>query len=462
MRHRPSITVQDVKYVRRLLMKERHFPQSWFQSTENGHCGVHFRSDGKPDSVEGCPKCERFVFEKLNDALCDGRWGKKLDFRKNKSGRKIYFFKKRRRVGKILDKLIARKIKNAFRLRVMDRDSAIFQLCDALQLSPRGKRNVEGSAVLRCDIRSFFESVDQTHVIQLLRTNPALDEYVLDYLEEIWEESNKRNSGSTKGLPTGLATSNVLAELVMRNVDLKFLAHEAISAYVRYVDDIVIVCKQDTYETVKTLFRQELSLLGLSLNDAKTVDIANGNSQRQFDYLGYRFSLTERWELLPLDISHDKCERYLREIQRFADCVRKDSKLTAYDLAMSYAGLLYPANIRPKRASACPSNRQKTGLAISAAMCLNQSFFQKQLIKHDCLISSRSHYCAPENIKSICDAARSELFACYSSTKRCLNQADRKFVRLVLRSLTCDGHIITMPAIDLPKRAGQVRAKGKL
>ena len=115
---------------------------------------------------------------------------------------------------------------------------------------------------MKCDIRKFFASIDQTVLIAILRKR-IKDENLIWLLENI---ISSFNSGQPKvGLPLGNLTSQLLANVYMNELD-QFIKHKLeIKFYIRYADDFVVLSENKNYlvslvEPIKEFLGEELKL----------------------------------------------------------------------------------------------------------------------------------------------------------------------------------------------------------
>lgn len=144
---------------------------------------------------------------------------------------------------------------------------------------------------IKIDIKNFFGSIDhrlllkkigtkirKKEIIDLINgsiTNPTVNQY-----------HRKRNTvkKNKEGVPQGVPIANVLAEIYMKDIDVKFRSSSTFS-YFRYVDDIIIFCKNSDSEKIKSDITSYIENdLKLSVNPDKTYpgEIKNG-----FSFLGY-------------------------------------------------------------------------------------------------------------------------------------------------------------------------------
>jgi RNA-directed DNA polymerase len=98
------------------------------------------------------------------------------------------------------------------------------------------KNNTRTCWILKCDIRKFFASVDQTVLQEILRTYIA-DEETLWLLGRVIESFSSGETG--RGLPLGNLTSQLLVNVYMNEFD-QFAKHNLKARhYLRYADDFV-------------------------------------------------------------------------------------------------------------------------------------------------------------------------------------------------------------------------------
>lgn len=142
--------------------------------------------------------------------------------------------------------------------------------------------------VVDADIRSFFDNVD--HTLLLERFGQLCDDKELANLIHVWltaeihDGINPRMKNSI-GLPQGCPISPVLANLYLDKFDEQ-IEQEGFKL-VRFADDFLILCKtKPKAEAALRLSEELLAELKLNLNDKKTriTTFSEG-----FKYLGYLF-----------------------------------------------------------------------------------------------------------------------------------------------------------------------------
>lgn len=94
--------------------------------------------------------------------------------------------------------------------------------------------------VLKCDIRKFFASVDQSTLLTILQKK-IVDRDILYLLQNIIQSFNSGMVG--KGLPLGNLTSQLLVNIYMNEFDQYVKQTLRQKYYIRYADDFVFVAR---------------------------------------------------------------------------------------------------------------------------------------------------------------------------------------------------------------------------
>ncbi|HXF44164.1 MAG TPA: reverse transcriptase/maturase family protein [Candidatus Paceibacterota bacterium] len=108
------------------------------------------------------------------------------------------------------------------------------------KLSKNHRRNI---FALKCDIKKFFDSIDQQILIRLIERKIQNADSLLLIKKII--DSFEKSSG--KGLPLGNVTSQLFANIYLNELD-QFLKQELkVKYYMRYCDDFVILGESRGY-----------------------------------------------------------------------------------------------------------------------------------------------------------------------------------------------------------------------
>jgi retron-type reverse transcriptase len=145
------------------------------------------------------------------------------------------------------------------------------------------KNNTKQVWVLKCDIRKFFDSIDQKILLDILDLYIE-DKEIMNLLRKIIGSFHKNTVGV--GLPLGNLTSQIFVNIYM-NVFDQFMKHKLKAKYyIRYSDDFVILSDDKEWlETILVEIRIFLDTkLKLSLHPNK-VFISTFSSG--IDFLGW-------------------------------------------------------------------------------------------------------------------------------------------------------------------------------
>lgn len=178
--------------------------------------------------------------------------------------------------------------------------------------------------VLKCDVRKFFASIDQSILLQILEKHIP-DQDILNLLSEIIGSFYTEEG---KGLPLGNLTSQLLVNVYMNEFD-QFMKHQVKAKYyIRYADDFVIF-SQDK-EWLKVVLLQIHAFLEFRLHlrlhpDKVSIEtVASG-----VDFLGW---------------VHFSSHRVLRTVTKRRMFRNIDEKNWKKETVQSYLGMLKHGN----------------------------------------------------------------------------------------------------------------------
>lgn len=144
--------------------------------------------------------------------------------------------------------------------------------------------------IVRLDVRHFYESIDRQHILAKLIDDARLSYHSLMLLKSLF---NDPTIAAGTGLPRGLGISAVLSELYMKYFDLDFKKIEGVYYYARFVDDIIVFCSSEASKEIAWKYAgDELTKIGLQLNEEKSYSLNPNQHGAEFTYLGYTFKKT--------------------------------------------------------------------------------------------------------------------------------------------------------------------------
>ncbi|MDD2934784.1 MAG: reverse transcriptase domain-containing protein [Methylotenera sp.] len=148
------------------------------------------------------------------------------------------------------------------------------------------------NSFIKIDLSAFYTSIEQDILIKVLKRKirkPEILNLITAAIQTPTVAVGKRTKKpNVNGVPQGLAISNILAEIFISDFDKKMLNLPNIY-YQRYVDDILILCNNDTIDQIANIAYEELKKLNLKPHPLDGVDSKShkGDLNKSFDYLGY-------------------------------------------------------------------------------------------------------------------------------------------------------------------------------
>lgn len=147
---------------------------------------------------------------------------------------------------------------------------------------------------IKLDVSNFYPSIIHSELRSRLKRR-IKEEGILEVIESAISSptvsvSKPSDERVERGVPQGLAISNVLAAIYLINIDRYMNAYQNISYY-RYVDDVLIFCKHKDAEEISSDVISKFRKIGLKIHDPVEVPEKSsiGRINNRFDYLGYQF-----------------------------------------------------------------------------------------------------------------------------------------------------------------------------
>lgn len=163
------------------------------------------------------------------------------------------------------------------------------------------QKNIDAyECYLKIDISDFYGNI--SHDLLLKKLEEKISSGMLNMISKALKTPTGNDNKNEKGLPQGISISNILSHIFLSELDEKYSQKKDI-LYCRYVDDILIFCKNEQLQLIKTEIIQELKgPYKLIINSDKTKYGQLNSLTRDcpLTYLGYTFFYTRN----PLQGTH--------------------------------------------------------------------------------------------------------------------------------------------------------------
>lgn len=150
------------------------------------------------------------------------------------------------------------------------------------------------TGVIKLDVSNFYPSIKhkelRSRLGKKIRSEAIKNVLFSAITSPTVAVSKTTDNPSTRGVPQGLAISNILAAIYLINIDDYFESLPNIKYY-RYVDDVMVFCDYNNAQTIATDVIKRFNRIGLKMYDPKKRPDKSTIEQlgRSFDYLGYHF-----------------------------------------------------------------------------------------------------------------------------------------------------------------------------
>lgn len=141
----------------------------------------------------------------------------------------------------------------------------------------------------KLDVSDYFNSVDVSKLLPMLKNVLAENEKLYSFLEQILTDPFAEKDGETveikKGIMAGTPTSAFLANLYLSELDRAFCEKKVI--YARYSDDIIVFADtRQEADAHKAYISEFLNKMGLCVNQSKESHTSPGE---KWEFLGFSY-----------------------------------------------------------------------------------------------------------------------------------------------------------------------------
>ncbi|CDT39565.1 putative RNA-directed DNA polymerase [Vibrio coralliirubri] len=142
---------------------------------------------------------------------------------------------------------------------------------------------------IKIDIKDFYPTVNHQSLLDQLSKLGAEKE-AIKLVHSAISTGFQKNKSNIIGVPQGLSISNILAEIYMMEIDKKLNNPDIF--YKRYVDDVLIFCKEKDAPKIHKDFVQEATKIGLNVHELEQNSDKTTITpiDQEFSYLGYVYN----------------------------------------------------------------------------------------------------------------------------------------------------------------------------
>lgn len=215
--------------------------------------------------------------------------------------------------------------------------------------------------IIRTDIDSFFESIPQDKLKDLVLQESLLSPKSRSFVKGILNEYERIKSEDSRlaslpkgcGVPRGVGISSYLSEIYLRGLDRELSSRREVLYYARYVDDIFIILSGlDSHKTLEDYYKKITEScderFGLKLKQpgasskCQLIDLFSTNdvSEEVFDYLGYQLHV-ERQSGYGVTCGFGMSQGKIDRIQdRIKNAIGHFESLSKFNARQAYRDLL--------------------------------------------------------------------------------------------------------------------------
>lgn len=214
-------------------------------------------------------------------------------------------------------------------------------------------------AYIRLDVENFYPNIRhadiETQLRVRIRKSAAIRNIMRAVATPTVADRHPAGSRTVVGVPQGLAISNALAELVAHPIDRQFM-QDPRCEYRRYVDDILVVCRQSDVKQIANEIYAAFKQRGLTVHQLwKGGKSRTGRLSDGFDFLGYTFKDSGR-SSKPIQVSVRKSSvtaiegrltRIFSEYRKLSKTEPEVARLRCeLQLSLTVAGCIFDNNPR--------------------------------------------------------------------------------------------------------------------
>jgi len=150
---------------------------------------------------------------------------------------------------------------------------------------------------IKIDIENFYPTINHKELMKIIHKKTKKVEFTSLLKKSISQETVSKSNNkiekytNKKGVPQGLSISNLLSTIYLINLDKKHSTKSDYD-YFRYVDDILILCRNSDIDRIFSDIKSDMKKLKLKIHEigVSSQKTDNGLIKNGFYFLGYLFS----------------------------------------------------------------------------------------------------------------------------------------------------------------------------
>lgn len=153
----------------------------------------------------------------------------------------------------------------------------------------------EYDSYVKIDVSNFYPTINHDVLLKTLRKKIRKTQ-LINLIEKsiknitVNKSKKEKHEDNPCGVPQGLSISNILAEIYLLDIDKKYSEYSDVF-YTRYVDDILIFCKESNVKDIFSSIKQNFESIYLEIHELNKNDskCQSGYISNGINFLGYSY-----------------------------------------------------------------------------------------------------------------------------------------------------------------------------
>lgn len=273
---------------------------------------------------------EKKLKEEILENILKHKFEIKFDKRTNLSDGKPLYVTKKDRDSFFACKMINDELQRIYKIKQPDRNVILKNVKLLLE------DNID-KILVRGDIKSFFESIPRDKLLSKICNSGFVSHRSIKLMKRMFYELSEKFD-LKKGVPRGISFSSSLADIYLREIDLKVNQLDGVYFYQRYVDDIIIIASateatptaEMLFNKVKHIFEEYKLELHSEEDGGKFMAKDLNYSQSEniyFDYLGYNISMDTKIADVHYKLKDTTIGKYIKKIDKVFEYYQKTARI---------------------------------------------------------------------------------------------------------------------------------------